>query len=348
MANPEHVEIVKKGAEAIAAWRKDHPKTVLDLIKANLSKADLFGANLNDANLSKADLSKADLFGAGLVWADLSDANLSKADLSKADLSGADLNRSDLNRTNLTETYLSMTDLGDANLSKAFVSETIFADVDLSDVVGLDTVTHREPSTIGVDTLFRSKGKIPASFLRGCGVPEILIEHLPSLIGAMQPIQFYSCFISHSSKDEEFTKRLHGRLEQEKLRVWYAPEDLKGGRKLDSQIDEAIRVHDKLLLVLSPNSMSSEWVRREIKKARKKEKQLGQSALFPIGLVPFDKIRDWKCLDSDSGEDLAEKVREYHIPDFSCWKDHDKFEAAFAKLMADLRASASLPSATTK
>ena len=45
--------------------------------------------------------------------------------------------------------------------------------------------------------------------------------------------------------------------------------------------------------------------------------------LFPIALVPYDEIRAWECLDSDTGEDLAEKVREYHIPDFSKWKHED-------------------------
>jgi hypothetical protein len=38
------------------------------------------------------------------------------------------------------------------------------------------------------------------------------------------------------------------------------------------------------------------------------------------------------CPDSDTGEDLAEEVRKYHIPDFSNWKNHDAFERAFARL----------------
>ena len=37
------------------------------------------------------------------------------------------------------------------------------------------------------------------------------------------------------------------------------------------QIDEAIRVFDKLLLILSPDSMNSEWVKTEIAKAKKRE-----------------------------------------------------------------------------
>ncbi len=42
-------------------------------------------------------------------------------------------------------------------------------------------------------------------------------------------------------------------------------------------------------------------------------------------------------MDLDTGEDLAEKVREFHVPQFVEWKDHDRFEEAFSRLMEDLR-----------
>jgi hypothetical protein len=168
-------------------------------------------------------------------------------------------------------------------------------------------------------------------------VPETLIASLPAIIGGMEPIQFYSCFISHHSKDQAFADRLHSRMVQEKLRVWYAPEDRKGGEKLHEQIDEAIRVHDKLLLVLSPASMGSEWVKTEIRKARRAEVKEQRRKLFPIRLVEFETLRDWECFDADSEKDLGVEIREYFIPDFSKWKDHDAFEVAFARLLDDLR-----------
>ena len=121
--------------------------------------------------------------------------------------------------------------------------------------------------------------------------------------------------------------------------MWIAPEDMRGGDKFAAQIDRAIQMYDRTLLLLSGKSMKSEWVRREIKRARKKEKKTKQNVLFPIALVPFKKIKAWECLDSDSGEDLAQKVREYHIPDFSQWKDEDAFEKAFGELMRDLKAT---------
>ena len=214
---------------------------------------------------------------------------------------------------------------------------TIFADVDLSEVRGLESIKHMGPSTIGIDTLFRSQGKIPEVFLRGCGVPELSSSTPRSSMGAMEPIQFYSCFISYSTKNQDFAERLHAKMRDKGLRVWFAPEDVQGGKKLHEQIDEAIRVHDKLLLVLSPESMNSEWVRTEIRKARKAEIKEGKRKLFPIRLVDFNKIREWECFDADSGKDLGVEIREYFIPDFSNWKDHDSFEAAFARLLRTSR-----------
>ena len=345
MANPEYVELVKKGWKAIAAWRKKHPDVGLDLSYADLMEADLSGADLSGADLSRADLSRAGLRGANLSGANLGRANLCAAELIGTDLRGAnlveaDLSWADLSRANLRGADLSWADLSRANLrgadmSKARFGYTVLGDVDLSETKGLETAEHSAPSTIGVDTLLESRGKIPEKFLRGCGVPKVWIEYLPSLTGA--GIEFYSCFISHSSRDGKFAKRLHERMQGEGLRVWYAPEDMKGGRKSIEQIDQAIRVYDKFLLVLSAESMKSNWVRTEIKLARKREKAQKRQILFPIRLVSFKAIRDWECFDSDAGRDLAEDVREYHIPDFSDWKNQDPFEKAFKELLRDLR-----------
>ncbi len=197
---------------------------------------------------------------------------------------------------------------------------------------------HQGPSTIGIDTLYQSGGKIPEAFLRGCGVPDSLIEYIPSLIGAMEPIQFYSCFISYSTKDGDFAQRLYSRMRDHHLRVWYAPEDMKGGAKIHEQIDQAIRVYDKLVLILSKHSIQSEWVTTEIRKARGAELRDKRRKLFPIRLVDFDTLREWECFDADTGKDLAVEVREYFIPDFIRWKDHDAFEHAFTRFLKDLQA----------
>jgi phage protein U len=112
----------------------------------------------------------------------------------------------------------------------------------------------------------------------------------------------------------------------------------KGGEKIYDQIERAIQLHDRLLLVLSESSMRSEWVINEIQRARETEVKEGRRKLFPITIVEFDKVKAWRRLDADTGKDLAKEVREYFIPDFSNWKEHDAFERAFERLLRDLRA----------
>ena len=68
-----------------------------------------------------------------------------------------------------------------------------------------------------------------------------------------QPFQYYSCFISSSTRDQEFAERLHADLQAKGVRCWFAPHDIQGGRKIHEQIDDAIRLHDRLLLMLHPS-----------------------------------------------------------------------------------------------
>ena len=327
-------------ARLVGADRRRANLSGADLRGADLSNADLSSATLYRAHLSGANLSEARLNYAALYGADLSGANLLEARLHHADLMGAVLSEADLSEADLTWARFWHAKLSGAKFEEATCLATHFHGVDLSEARGLESIIHDGPSSVDTSTLYKSKGRIPRQFLEGCGVPDGLIEHLPALIGAQKPIQFYSCFISHSSKDAEFCHRLFSRMRDEQLRVWYAPEHMKGGRKTYEQLQEAIRVYDKLLLVLSPESMASEWVASEIRWARKREVEEKRRLLFPIGLVDFETIRKWTCFDADTGKDLAVEVREYHIPDFSNWKNHDDFEKAFGRLLEDLKAEA--------
>jgi TIR domain-containing protein/pentapeptide repeat protein len=346
MANREHLAKLKEGVEAWNEWRATHREITPDLVRAKLGGARLGRANLSGANLHRAELGGAILAGANLAGSNCTEAHLFRADLGMSNLAGALLDESSLLEANLAGAILSDAVLFGANLnsaaldlcdlSRASVGTTSFGDNDLSLVTGLETVQHVTPSTIGLDTIYKSKGKIPEVFLRGCGVPDDFITYAKSLVA--NPIEFYSCFISYSGKDQEFAERLHTDLQGKGVRCWFAPHDIKGGKKLEEQIDTAIRVHDKLLLILSEHSMESEWVLTEIAKARKREIRDKRRVLFPIRLVPFRTVRDWKCFDADTGKDSAREIREYFIPDFSDWKNHDSFQKAFQRLLDDLRA----------
>lgn len=90
--------------------------------------------------------------------------------------------------------------------------------------------------------------------------------------------------------------------------------------------------------MLSEHSLESEWVKTELRRAFKEERASGKRKLFPVRLTDMERIKAWSCFDADSGKDLGVELREYLIPDFSRWKEHDQFEASFAKLLKDLKA----------
>jgi len=68
------------------------------------------------------------------------------------------------------------------------------------------------------------------STIRGYGVPEKFIQCMSSLNG--KAFEYYSCFISYSSKDQGFAERLYADLQNKDVRCWFAPEDMKIGDKI--------------------------------------------------------------------------------------------------------------------
>ncbi len=370
MANQVHLDMLKQGVQVWNQWREAHQdiqpnlrgadlrEVVLrganlfraDLSSADLSSADLRKINLNDANLSRANLNgvnlnevplsqadlrftklnRAKLRSVGLYEANLRQAQLNNADLSFADFDFADLSDANLSSARLLRTNLSGANLNGTNLSQAHLLFTLLGGVDLHLAKGLDTIKHDGPSIIGIDTILRSQGNIPEVFFKGAGVPDSFISYARSLIG--RPLDYYTCFISYSSQDEVFAKRLYADLQNKGVRCWFAPEDLKIGAKLRPNIDESIRLYDKLLLVLSEYSVSSQWVEQEVETALEKERKENRTVLFPIRL-------DRTVMDIEGGwPALIRNTR--NIGDFTRWKRHDAYQKALDRLLRDLKAEA--------
>ena len=317
--------MLKRGVKAWNAWRKKNADVFPDLRGADLSEGcfehfDLSNANLRRANLTAATLDHSNLSSADLVYALLTSATLNAAKLSGAYLTGADLAHARLKDADLTWTYMNAANLTDAELAGAdftgaSIWNTVFGGVDLSTVKGLEEVNHDGPSVIGVDVIYRSNGRIPKRFLQGAGLSDNFIAQMDDIVNSGSSIQFYSCFISYSTKDQEFADRLYEDLQSEGVRCWFAPHDVRAGKKLHEQIDRGISLCDRLLIILSDNSMNSEWVKTEIAHARQKEMNERRQVLFPIAMMPFARIREWKCFDADTGKDSAREIREYFIPD---------------------------------
>jgi hypothetical protein len=333
MADPKDLAKLKEGVEAWNEWRHHSFGLTDGLREADLRGFDLEGADLSELFMPRVNLAGCNLFKAKLCFTDLMRSDLRGANLTLADFLNAGLYEANLGEANLSLASFHSTVFIRSDLTGATLHSTIFADTDLSTVKGLDTVKHQGPSTIGLDTIYRSKGKLSEQFLRGCGVPEDFIVYAKSL--TTNPVDFYSCFISYSSKDDAFATELHGKLQAQQVRCWKDSEDLKIGDKFQDVIENAIRLHDKLLVVLSENSVSSPWVEREVQAAFENENRQGSAMLFPVRLddAVMDCQRAW----------AADIRRTRHIGDFRKWTDHDSFQKSLDRLLRDLKSQDSKP-----
>jgi hypothetical protein len=135
--------------------------------------------------------------------------------------------------------------------------------------------------------------------------------------------------ISYSSSDQEFAERLHADLQNNGVRCWFAPEDLKIGDRFRQKIDDAIRLHEKLLLVLSEHSVKSDWVRSEVEAAMEREQREKRAVLFPV------QVDDAVTETREAG--AADVRRQRHIGNFKSWKAHDSYKKGFERLLRDLK-----------
>ena len=264
-------------------------------------------------------------------------AKFTRANLTEADLRGSSLVEVDLRGATLVE----------ADLMGAFLNDTVFANTILTGAKGLEHCQHFGPSTIDHRTL-RKNPNFPLEFLQGCGFSDLEIEFYKLYQKDLSPgqitdigkhiidlrsdpaIQYHSCFISYSSKDDDYVRKLHDDLQEAGVRCWFPPKDLRIGDKFRAKIDEAIRSHEKLLLILSKAAIDSGWVEYEANRAHSREMKSGETVLLPVRL-------DDAILKVDAT--WADFIRdERHIGDFRQWIDTDKYADAFQRLLRDLRA----------
>ena len=359
MANEEHMTILKQGALAWNVWRHLNQVMEPDLSEADLREIDLPEVNLFGADLTQALLFGANLRGANLVatrligtrlsgagWTetravdgkmafiphfingpDLSGANLNHAFLQGTDLTGANLTGATLHGVILNKTTLRQTNLTDITMASTFLNN-----LDLREVQGLETVYHFGPSNIDIQTIYQSHGEIPEIFLRGVGVPDQFIEYMHSLVAA-KAINYHSCFISYSSKDQAFAERLYADLLSKGVLCWYALEDLPIGEKIRPGIDQAIRKHEKVLLVLSEHSVASDWVEQEAETTFERERKEKKLVLFPVRL-------DEAVMQINDGWP-AHLRRTRKIGNFTGWETYNAYQKAFGRLLRDLKAASS-------
>lgn len=358
MTRDEALKLLRGGPEGVGELnrRREFGGEIPNLASANLEGANLCGANFLGLDLRSAILRKAALVGAQfegtqLIGADLEGAclayarfsvasmilaNMRGVDLERAYIIGSNLEGADLQGANLELTTFIGVRFDDANLhGSKFGSIVSYSDI--SEARGLDAVEHVGQSALDINSLVRSKHPIPEVFLRGCGLRDEEIAYFRSVVGE----RFYSCFISYSTKEEEFSSRLYNDFQAKGIRCWKWDHDARTGRSIWGEIDQAIRMHDKVVLIASESSLKSPAVNREIERAiqeedrRMREKQAGKSdgdldVLFPVRVD--DYIFDvWQ---HERKADVVKKV----IADARNWdRDPAIYSKVRDKLIKDLK-----------
>ena len=95
-------------------------------------------------------------------------------------------------------------------------------------------------------------------------------------------IQMKDLFISYSSKDVDFVRRLVADLDARGIKVWWDKLEMKIGDSLSRKIQEGISGSSWLAIVLSENSARSPWVERELSAALTKELERQDVFILPI------------------------------------------------------------------
>ena len=76
-------------------------------------------------------------------------------------------------------------------------------------------------------------------------------------------------FISHSSEDKRFVRKLKNDLEENSISTWLDEDELTVGDSLLDKLEEAISESSHFLIIVSPNSVESQWVKYELSEAIK-------------------------------------------------------------------------------
>jgi hypothetical protein len=71
-------------------------------------------------------------------------------------------------------------------------------------------------------------------------------------------------FLSHSSLDRQFATDLAGVIRRHGIPVWYSQTNILGAQQWQDEIGAALQRCDWFALVLSPQSVGSMWVKREL------------------------------------------------------------------------------------
>jgi len=104
----------------------------------------------------------------------------------------------------------------------------------------------------------------------------------------MKPSPQARVFISHSSKDKPFVRKLVEQLKSQQLNVWLDEQEIKVGDSITSKISGGLKDSDYLVAVLSKASVASPWVQAELNSALMDQISNKGTAVLPVLIEDCD------------------------------------------------------------
>lgn len=93
----------------------------------------------------------------------------------------------------------------------------------------------------------------------------------------------YNAYISYSSEDGDFAEKIASDLENRGLEVWFSKWEIRVGDSIiDKIFNEGLRKNDFFIVILSPHSISSNWVTKEINISLVKELNEKKISVLPV------------------------------------------------------------------
>lgn len=124
-------------------------------------------------------------------------------------------------------------------------------------------------------------------------------------------------FLSHSDKDRRFAAALAKVLARHGIRVWYSRAHLAGSPEWFDEIGKALDRCDWFLIILSPRSVKSDWVKYELVSALTRKRYRGR--IVSVLYKPCKWERRYWALASFQLKDFTQKLADGYRELLKVW-----------------------------
>jgi hypothetical protein len=119
-------------------------------------------------------------------------------------------------------------------------------------------------------------------------------------------------FLSYAEADRKVAQELATGLREAGLRIWFAEDEVFPGDNWALEVGKALKQSDAMIVLISPQSMKSDWVLKEIEFALGAQQYQGR--LIPVIVKPTPEV-PWILKRFPAvriGKNTADAVHEVH------------------------------------